>query len=72
MTTHFKNQLRGITPGKGTLVHLYDTDSDRDYTLCGKWIGINNAALAAHGWGPQVPADQATCKACTRKAATHE
>lgn len=61
-------ELLGIYLPRGTAVHLYDLEGDRERTLCSRRIGINPRYLGL-GWDYPVSADRATCRACLRKAA---
>lgn len=59
-------EMLGVTTPKGTLIHLYDIEGERRFTLCGRWIGENARALALGGSGRQVSADFADCRKCLK------
>jgi hypothetical protein len=59
-------QLLGTYVGKGYRIHLYNIESDRRYTVCGRTGLPNPRGMGLGGWG--VSADLADCDKCLRLA----
>ncbi len=59
-------EMLGVQTPKGTLIHLYNVEGERRFTLCDRWIGENARALALGGNGRQVSADLADCRRCLK------
>jgi hypothetical protein len=68
MSAELPLQLLGIHTPKGTRIHLYDLEGERQYTLCNRWIGVNSRHLGLGG-SSALSADLADCARCRKLAA---
>lgn len=67
MSVDLPLELLGIHTPKGTRIHLYDLEGERQYTLCGRWIGVNTRHLGLGG-SSGLSADLADCQRCGKLA----
>jgi hypothetical protein len=65
-TTELPLQLLGTRVGKGYRIHLYNIESDRRRTVCGRTGLPNPRGMGLGGWG--VSADLSDCNKCRRLA----
>lgn len=65
-TAELPLQLLGTRVGKGYRIHLYNIESDRRRTVCGRTGLPNPRGMGLGGWG--VSADLSDCNKCRRLA----